>query len=40
MTAMGVTVHMGREIFPRFMWAGPMRGWLITASHNQWHHER
>lgn len=40
MTVMGVTNHMGWEIFPRFVWAGPLGGWLITASHHQRHHER
>ncbi len=40
MTVMGVTNHMGWEMFPRFMWAGPLGGWLITASHHQRHHER
>ena len=40
MTVMGVTNHMGWEIFPRFMWRGPLGGWLITASHHQRHHEQ
>jgi sterol desaturase/sphingolipid hydroxylase (fatty acid hydroxylase superfamily) len=40
MTLMGVTNHMGWEIFPRAMWAGRLGGWLITASHHQRHHER
>lgn len=40
MTVMGVTNHMGWEIFPRFMWSGPLGGWLITASHHQRHHEQ
>jgi sterol desaturase/sphingolipid hydroxylase (fatty acid hydroxylase superfamily) len=35
---MGVTNHMGWEIFPRFMWRGPLGAWLITASHHQRHH--
>ena len=39
MTVMGVTNHMGWEVFPRFMWGGPLGGWLITASHHQRHHE-
>ncbi|MET0375317.1 MAG: sterol desaturase family protein, partial [Rhizorhabdus sp.] len=39
MTVMGVTNHMGWEIFPRFMWRGVLGGWLITASHHQRHHE-
>jgi len=40
MTVMGVTNHMGWEVFPRFLWDGPLGGWLITASHHQRHHER
>ena len=40
MTVMGVTNHMGWEVFPRFMWDGPLGRWLITASHHQRHHER
>ncbi|PCG08984.1 sterol desaturase [Sphingomonas ginsenosidimutans] len=40
MTVMGVTNHMGWEVFPRFMWGGIMGRWLITASHHQRHHER
>ena len=39
MTVMGVTNHMGWEIFPRFLWAGRLGGWLITASHHQRHHD-
>lgn len=39
MTVMGVTNHMGWEIFPRFMWRGALGNWLITASHHQRHHE-
>ncbi len=39
MTIMGVTNHMGWEVFPRFMWRGPVGAWLITASHHQRHHE-
>lgn len=39
MTVMGVTNHMGWEVFPRFMWRGPLGAWLITASHHQRHHE-
>jgi len=38
MTVMGVTNHMGWELFPRFVWAGPPGRWLITASHHQRHH--
>lgn len=40
MTVMGVTNHMGWEIFPRAMWHGPLGAWLITASHHQRHHEQ
>ena len=40
MTVMGVTNHMGWEIFPRFLWGGPLGGWLITASHHQRHHDQ
>ncbi len=40
MTVMGVTNHMGWEIFPRFLWQGRLGDWLITASHHQRHHER
>lgn len=39
MTIMGVTNHMGWEMFPRFMVRGPMGGWLITATHHQRHHD-
>ncbi|MEN3748520.1 sterol desaturase family protein [Sphingomonas sp. HF-S3] len=39
MTVMGVTNHMGWEMFPRFMWGGVLGGWLITASHHQRHHD-
>jgi len=38
MTVMGVTNHMGWEIFPAFIWRGPLGAWLITASHHQRHH--
>lgn len=40
MTVMGVTNHMGWEIFPRFVWHGSLGRVLITASHHQRHHER
>ncbi|MFZ5748690.1 MAG: sterol desaturase family protein [Pseudomonadota bacterium] len=40
MTVMGVTNHMGWEMFPRWMWHGPLGDWIITASHHQRHHER
>jgi sterol desaturase/sphingolipid hydroxylase (fatty acid hydroxylase superfamily) len=39
MTVMGVTNHMGWEMFPAFMWRGRLGAWLITASHHQRHHE-
>ena len=38
MTVMGVTNHMGWEIFPRSIVAGPAGRWLITATHHQRHH--
>lgn len=40
MTVMGVTNHMGWEIFPRALVHSRLGGWLITASHHQLHHER
>lgn len=40
MTVMGVTNHMGWEIFPRRIVHSRIGGWLITASHHQLHHER
>ena len=39
MTFMGVTNHMGWEVFPRVVWGGPLGAWLITASHHQRHHD-
>lgn len=39
MTVMGVTNHMGWELFPRFLWRGRLGAWLITASHHQRHHD-
>jgi Delta7-sterol 5-desaturase len=38
MTVMGVTNHMGWEVFPRFMVNGGLGRWLITATHHQRHH--
>jgi Delta7-sterol 5-desaturase len=38
MTVMGVTNHMGWELFPRAMVEGPAGNWLITASHHHRHH--
>jgi len=40
MTFMGVTNHMGWEVFPRALVYGPLGKWLITASHHQRHHEQ
>ena len=39
MTVMGVTNHMGWEMFPRALVHSKLGGWLITASHHQRHHE-
>jgi sterol desaturase/sphingolipid hydroxylase (fatty acid hydroxylase superfamily) len=39
MTIMGITNHMGWELFPRRLVQSPVGGWLITASHHQRHHE-
>ena len=39
MTLMGVTNHMGWELFPRRLVEGRAGGWLITASHHQRHHQ-
>jgi sterol desaturase/sphingolipid hydroxylase (fatty acid hydroxylase superfamily) len=38
MTVMGVTNHMGWELFPRTLVEGRAGRWLITASHHQRHH--
>jgi Delta7-sterol 5-desaturase len=40
MTLMGVTNHMGWEMFPRRLVEGPAGRWLITARHHQRHHEQ
>ena len=40
MTIMGVTNHMGWELFPQWLVRGPFGRWLITASHHQRHHEK
>ncbi|MET0587319.1 MAG: sterol desaturase family protein [Novosphingobium sp.] len=40
MTIMGVTNHMGWEMFPRRLVYSPAGLWLITASHHQRHHEQ
>jgi Delta7-sterol 5-desaturase len=39
MTVMGITNHMGWEMFPRFVVNGFLGNWLITATHHQKHHE-
>lgn len=39
MTVMGVTNHMGWEMFPRRLVNSPLGMWLITASHHHRHHE-
>ena len=40
MTVMGVSNHMGWEMFPRRLVHSRAGHWLITASHHQRHHER
>ncbi|MGF1549974.1 MAG: sterol desaturase family protein [Sphingomonadaceae bacterium] len=40
MTVMGVTNHMGWEVFPRAVVHGALGRWLITASHHQLHHRK
>lgn len=40
MSVMGVTNHLGWEIFPRRLVAGRAGAWLITASHHQRHHQQ
>lgn len=40
MTLMGVTNHMGWELFPRWLVHGALGKGLITASHHQQHHAR
>ena len=39
MTVMGVTNHMGWEMFPRALVHSRLGNWLITASHHQRHHD-
>lgn len=39
MTIMGVTNHMGWEMFPRWLVHSRVGNWLITASHHQRHHD-
>lgn len=40
MTIMGVTNHMGWELFPAHMVGGKVGDWVITATHHQLHHDR
>jgi sterol desaturase/sphingolipid hydroxylase (fatty acid hydroxylase superfamily) len=40
MTVMGVTNHMGWEMFPRRLVHSRLGNWLITASHHSRHHEQ
>ena len=39
MTVMGVTNHMGWELFPRALVHSRLGNWVITASHHHRHHE-
>jgi Delta7-sterol 5-desaturase len=39
MTIMGISNHMGWEMFPKIVVNGPLGKWLITASHHQKHHD-
>lgn len=39
MTVMGVSNHMGWEMFPRWIVRGRLGQWLITATHHEKHHE-
>jgi Delta7-sterol 5-desaturase len=39
MTVMGVSNHMGWEMFPRRLVDGAFGRWIITASHHQRHHQ-
>ena len=39
MTIMGITNHMGWELFPRWVVHGPLGRVLITATHHQKHHD-
>jgi sterol desaturase/sphingolipid hydroxylase (fatty acid hydroxylase superfamily) len=40
MTLMGVTNHMGWEMFPKRLVHGPAGRWLITATHHELHHHK
>ena len=39
MTVMGITNHMGWEMFPNTVVKGTLGKWLITATHHQKHHD-
>jgi Delta7-sterol 5-desaturase len=39
MTVMGITNHMGWELFPKFVVNGLLGNYLITATHHQKHHD-
>jgi len=39
MTVMGVSNHMGWEMFPRVLVHSQLGRWVITASHHQRHHD-
>ena len=40
MTIMGITNHMGWEMFPRALINSKFGNWVITASHHHRHHEQ
>jgi sterol desaturase/sphingolipid hydroxylase (fatty acid hydroxylase superfamily) len=40
MTVMGVTNHMGWELFPDFLVRSRVGNWLITATHHERHHQQ
>ncbi len=40
MTVMGVTNHMGWELFPHRLVHGRTGNWFITATHHERHHDR
>jgi Delta7-sterol 5-desaturase len=39
MTVMGISNHMGWEMFPRRLVNGPLGSFVITATHHQKHHD-
>ncbi len=39
MTVMGITNHMGWEVFPKGLVNGPLGNLMITATHHQRHHD-